>query len=84
MRIHRRLRQPLLQVRAAAVLALILCLSGGFIKAFEINPKDPIPDCARLRAFLRDTFIYHTPEFCFNCNALCLMGFLFVNKIAMI
>lgn len=22
-----------------------MCLSGGLIKAFEINPKDPIPDC---------------------------------------
>lgn len=33
------------QVRAAAALALLLCLSGGLIKAFEINPKDPIPDC---------------------------------------
>eukprot|EP00435_Cladocopium_sp_Y103_P073575 s56_g44.t1 len=33
------------QVRAAAALALLMCLSGGLIKAFEINPKDPIPDC---------------------------------------
>ena len=36
------------QVRAAAALALLLCLSGGLIKAFEINPKDPIPDCSEL------------------------------------
>lgn len=33
------------QVRAAAALGLLMCLSGGLIKAFEINPKDPIPDC---------------------------------------
>ena len=41
------------QVRAAAALALLLCLSGGLIKAFEINPKDPIPDCREPRERLR-------------------------------